>query len=266
MVNENQGARAEDVTPSVATCPPQKDASTNHIGDVSAMCSDKSTDKSNAASVDAGAANYMPTIDNMGSLLLAQQMPPIAKFSGEDLENEAFDDWLTQFEMIAGLFKWEGLAKLVHLATCLRGPAFAFYKSCSVAQRSDYQLLVGEVRKRFTPVHIQAVQTSRFHERKQKTGETVDDYAQDLQKLFRKAYPTTSRGSHETEQMGQTVLSSQFVAGLLPDIKSKVAGVEGDLEKLPTKARFEEAKLRALKETQKAPTAKPKATSEPQPA
>ena len=102
VVNENRGAHDEDVTPSVATCPPQKDASTNHIGDVSATCSYKSTDKSNAASVDIGAANCMPTIDNEGSLLLAQQMPQIAKFSGEDLENEAFDDRLTQFEMIAG--------------------------------------------------------------------------------------------------------------------------------------------------------------------
>ena len=243
MVNENQGARAEDVTPSVATCPPQKDASTNHIGDVSAMCSDKSTDKSNAASVDAGAANYMPTIDNMGSLLLAQPDAPHSKVQWEDLENEAFDDWLTQFEMIAGLFKWEGLARLVHLATCLRDQHSHSTNLALWHKGPDYQLLVGEVRKRFTPVHIQAVQTSRFHERKQKTGETVDDYAQDLQKLFRKAYPTTSRGSHETEQMGQTVLSSQFVAGLLPDIKSKVAGVEGELEKLPTKARFEKQNL-----------------------
>ena len=121
-------------------------------------------------------------------------MPQTAKFSREDLENEAFDDWLTQFEMIADLFKWEGLAKLVHLATRLKGPAFAFYKSCSAAQKSDYQLLVGELRKRFTPVHIQAVQMSHFHQRKQKTGETVNDYAQDLRKLFHKAYPTTSRG------------------------------------------------------------------------
>ena len=189
----------------------------------------------------------MSTIDGVGSLLLTQQMPQIAKFSGQDLDNEPFDDWFTQFEMIAGLCKWEGLTKLVHLTTHLRGPAFAFYKSCSVAEKSDHQLLVGELRKQFTPVHIQAVQTSRYHERKQKTGESVDDYAQDLRKLFHKAYPITSRGSHETEQMGQTILSSQFVAGLLPDIKSKVAGVEGNLEELLTKARFEEAKLRELK-------------------
>ena len=58
----------------MATSPPQKDASTNHIVDVSATYSDKSTDKSNAASVDTGAANCVPTIDNVGSLLLAQQL------------------------------------------------------------------------------------------------------------------------------------------------------------------------------------------------
>ena len=43
--------------------------------------------------------------------------------------------------------------------------------------------------------------------------------------------------------MGQTVLANQFAAGLLPELKAKVAGSEGDLEKLLTKARFEEAKL-----------------------
>ena len=47
VVNENRGDRAEDVISSMANCPPQKDASTNHIGDVSATCSDKSSDKSN---------------------------------------------------------------------------------------------------------------------------------------------------------------------------------------------------------------------------
>ena len=51
-------------------------------------------------------------------------------------------------------------------------------------------------------------------------------------------------GNAATESMGRSVLSSQFVAGLLPPLKSKLAGVEGDFEKLLVKARFEEAKLR----------------------
>ena len=93
------------------------------------------------------------------------------------------------------------------------------------------------------PVRIQAVQTSRFHERKQRTNKTVDTFAQDLRKLFCKAYPASTRGNDEMEQMGQTVLSSQFAAGLLPELNAKVASVKGDLEKKLTKARFEEAKL-----------------------
>ena len=51
------------------------------------------------------------------------------------------------------------------------------------------------------------------------------------------------------ESMGRSVLSSQFVAGLNPALKSKVTGVEGDFEQLLVKARFEEAKLRELPST-----------------
>lgn len=72
--------------------------------------------------------------------------------------------------MIAELCRWSAAAKLVHLTTRLRGQAFAFYRSCPSEQRSDYDQLVAELSKRFTPVRIQAVETSRFHDRKQQTG------------------------------------------------------------------------------------------------
>ena len=100
--------------------------------------------------------------------------------------------------------------------------------------------------KRFTPVRIQAVQTSHFHDRKQGERESVDSYAQDLRVLFQKAYPTGQRGSPEAESMGKAVLASHFVAGLVPGIKAKVAGHEGDIDALLAKARFKEAKLRDL--------------------
>ena len=41
-------------------------------------------------------------------------------------------------------------------------------------------------------------------------------------------------------------MCNQFVTGLLPDIKIKVAGTEGSFETLLTKARFEETKFRDL--------------------
>ncbi len=42
------------------------------------------------------------------------------------------------------------------------------------------------------------------------------------------------------------MLANQFVSGLRPELKSRIVGLEGNLETLLTRARFEEAKLRDL--------------------
>ena len=186
-----------------------------------------------------------PPTASLANALLAQQLPPLPKFSGgEQAQEEPFKEWLAQFELTAEVCSWSKRAKLIHLTTRLRGEAFAFYRSCTLGQKSDYDRLVAELSQRFTPVRIQSVQTSMFHDRKQKEKETVDAYAQELKALFYKAYPQVQEGDGAAESMGRSVLSSQFVAGLLPPLKSKLAGVEGDFEKLLVKARFEEAKLR----------------------
>ena len=75
-------------------------------------------------------------------------------------------------------------------------------------------------------MRIQSVQTSLFHDRKQRDQESVDSYVQDLKARFYKAYPQVHQGSDTAESMGRSVLASQFVAGLNPALKSKVAGME----------------------------------------
>ena len=106
--------------------------------------------------------------------------------------------------------------------------------------------LIEQLTRCFTPVRIGAVQSSLFHDRRQKERESVDDYAQGLRKLFYKAYPQAIQGTIDLEDISKSILCNQFVAGLLPDIKIKVAGTEGTFETLLTKARFEEAKFREL--------------------
>lgn len=71
----------------------------------------------------------------------------------------------------------------------------------------------------------------------------MDHYAQDLRTLFYKAYPNVQQGA---ETLRQTVLVNEFVAGLLPEIKSKLVGIDGNFSQLLAKARFEEAKLHHL--------------------
>ena len=74
------------------------------------------------------------------------------------------------------------------------------------------------------------IQSSLFHERKQDDHETVDSYAQDLKSKFHKAYPQATHGE-AAESMGKSILASQFIAGLVLSLKSKVAGVDGGFDK-----------------------------------
>lgn len=136
----------------------------------------------------------------------------------------------------------------MNLTTRLKGQAYTFYLSCTPFQVVSYDLLVAELTKRFTPVRLQLVQSTLFYERKQRNDESVDNYAQDLHKLFRLAYPKARQGSQETEDMGRSVLAYQFLAGLLPPIKLRLAGKEGSMDELLVKARFHEVKLRDLAE------------------
>ena len=53
--------------------------------------------------------------------------------------------------------------------------------------------------------------------------------------------------------MSRSVLEYQFVAGLLPDLKRRVAGMEGNFDHLLSKAQFEEAQRRGLAENTSKP-------------
>lgn len=121
-----------------------------------------------------------------------------------------------------------------------------------MGQCTNYSQLVNELRKRFIPVRLPIEHSSLFHDKKQSITETVDQYAQELHFLFNKAYPSTQQGTKEAETFGQTVLVNQFVAGLLPELKSKLVGIEGGYSHLLAKARFEEAKLHHLGSVQSA--------------
>lgn len=57
----------------------------------------------------------------------------------------------------------------------------------------------------------------------------------------------------EMQEMMQSVITNQFVCGLQSALKGKLAGKEGHFEHLLTLARFEEAKLRELRDNEENP-------------
>ena len=142
------------------------------------------------------------------------QIPPVSKYTG-NAEVEPFYEWLEQFELVASVCRWEGRAKLANLVTRLQGQAYSFYRTSPVYQRTSYEALTAALTERFKPVRIKSVLSGLFHERKQKVKESVEEYAQDLNWLYQRAYPHLERGSADAEKMGQTVyvLAYQFVAG-----------------------------------------------------
>ena len=81
---------------------------------------------------------------------------------------------------------WNDQAKLVNLTTRLKGQAYSFYRTRTPVQRS---VLKEQLSKRFTLMRIQAVHNNLFHQRTQQVDESTDQYAQDLRKIFYKAYP-----------------------------------------------------------------------------
>ena len=85
---------------------------------------------------------------------------------------------------------------------------------------------MAELKKRFTPVGLM---TQLFHDCRQGPQETVDDFAQDLRRLYSQAYAG--------------LLASKFVAGLRLNLQAKIAG---DMDQLMPKACFEEAKSKKL--------------------
>lgn len=62
-----------------------------------------------------------------------------------------------------------------------------------------------------------AVQTEHFHGQKQKDGESVDDYAQDIHRFDRKVYGKAQQGSSQAEKMGRSVLAASLLLGYAPN-------------------------------------------------
>ena len=187
--------------------------------------------------------NTSPMMAAALPMSLMTPLPRIPPFSGEGQE-VGFVEWHEHFENVAKLAGWDDHWRLVHLTASLKDTAASFYRSCSCDVRNDYQALLTELKRRFTPVHLTAVQTQLFHARVQGEKESVEQFVQDLRKLFNCAYAKATREGPQAERMGQTLLANQFVAGLRPDLKRKLIGVDGSLEELVLKARFEEAKGR----------------------
>ena len=119
-------------------------------------------------------------------------LPPIPEFSGVDQTpgNNSFQQWLEQFEMVAELAQWpETISSWPYMYVFEDLPRHIFVYAVKNRNTTTNLCMVQAMSQRFTPVRIQALECSTFHERKQGRKKPVDTYAQELQRLFQRAYP-----------------------------------------------------------------------------
>lgn len=99
---------------------------------------------------------------------------------------------------------WDEQMKLVNLTTRLKGQAYTFYKSCSEQQRENYTALVGKLTKRFTLVHLQAVQSGFFCDGRHHPKESV---CSGPASPFPFSLPTRTAREYRSQWVGHTVLT-----------------------------------------------------------
>ena len=137
--------------------------------------------------------------------------PKIASFDG----TEEWAIWITRFEAIAELRRWEEDMKLDFLLPRLQGKVGEYAFTVLPRQvLNSYNELVRELNSAFKKIEIPRAYAKKFHSRLQGENESVENYATELKCLYYKAY------KHRDKRTREEDLLQRFIDGLRdPDMK-----------------------------------------------
>ena len=121
-----------------------------------------------------------------------QSLPPLDRFTGEgsQADDDSIDRWLERFDERAHLAEWSDEVKLYQLKVHLDKTALHVFRMFPTDDKSSYKKASDALRKRFRPVDIEELRGLEFH-RKVQEDESVEQLGLELQRLGRKAYPST---------------------------------------------------------------------------
>jgi hypothetical protein len=133
------------------------------------------------------------------------KLPP---FTGK----EQWKVWINRFTEVARLRRWDNEQKLDEILPRLQGPAGEFvYGQLSHRVRTDYDALVKELNSRFRVVETSKTFGAQFSNRGQRAGETVEEYAAELKRLYDKAHANRDQETRRED------LLRRFLDGLVDD-------------------------------------------------
>lgn len=149
-----------------------------------------------------------------GSPYQAQRSPwlptpvTIPAFTGKD----DWQTWIARFEAIAHRHRWGNEQKLDHLLPRIEGQASEFvFTQLPPTVLQNYEQFVAELNCRFRTIETTRSFAAKFSSRVQKNGESVEDYAAELKRLYDKAHGYRDRHTRDED------LVRRFLDGLLDD-------------------------------------------------
>lgn len=123
---------------------------------------------------------------------------------------EEFDRAWTRFELVAKAKGWDDDRQVAVLPTLLRGRLIDYYTDLSDDKKSNLKELKVALEEKAGLSGDPFTASLAFSNRRQREDERVEDFASDLSKLFKQAYPK--------ENSKSAVLLQRFVTGLRPPI------------------------------------------------
>ena len=94
----------------------------------------------------------------------------------------------TQFEMAAEYNGWDSADRATNLAMSLQGQALYVLHNVPQGKRGDFLTLLQALEARFGDEHLKPMYQAQLTVRKRKTGESLQEYAADIDKLTRLTY------------------------------------------------------------------------------
>ena len=146
-----------------------------------------------------------------------EQKRPIQKppsFDGKSL----WEPYIAQFEIVAGMNQWNDDQKGNYLATNLKGSALTVLGNLATEMRQDYRPLVAALKSRFGAAHQQELHRTKFKSRLRHRDESLQELAEDMERLARLAYPLPP------EDMKDLLAKEQFIDAIL--IRGYPAAIE----------------------------------------
>lgn len=143
----------------------------------------------------------------------------IATFSGKINSSLSFEEWIGRFDNVATCAGWSDVKKCRVLSSKLSGSAFDYMKNLERANPADvktYDRFKEKLRERFDDLMTPETYFNAFNSAIREAGESIQDFAQRVEKLHHKAV------GKESNNLDILQLKLIFIGGLEPELAKTI--------------------------------------------